>query len=123
MIFSGLDDKVRSLLRYQLYIDFLFMAAVYPGIASLCMIGYHKNKRWGLKKLLLVFAALQGLAWLCDIFENRYLLKWISDPGAIGELGFYHALVWTKWLVALSGLTAALLSLFRRTNSPNPAKS
>ena len=43
-IFSGIDDKVRTILSYHLSFDFIFMAGAYPGIACLCMMAVQKVK-------------------------------------------------------------------------------
>src|SRR6188474_3934336 len=41
-IFSGISDKVKTILGYHLSFDFIFMAGVYPGIACLCMLAAAK---------------------------------------------------------------------------------
>jgi hypothetical protein len=74
-ILSGIDEKVKTILRYHLSFDFLFMAGVYPGIASLCMIVRNKFRTRSVKNLLLTFAVLQTAAWGCDIYENICLLQ------------------------------------------------
>jgi hypothetical protein len=107
-ILSGLDDRVRTILRYHLSFDFAFMAGVYPGIAALCMMAREKVTGNFLKKLLLFLAALQTIAWVCDIIENYWLLHWIKNPVIGNEFGTYHFIVATKWIIALTG---ALLSI------------
>jgi len=107
-IFSGLDTHVRTILRYLLYFDFAFMAGVYPGIISLCMMARKKTASPFLKRLLIIIAWFQLFAWSGDIIENYYLLSWIQEPVIGNELVLYHFIVGTKWVIALSG---ALLSV------------
>lgn len=113
-ILAGLDDHVRAILRYQLVFDFVFMAAVYPGIAALCLMA--KNNLAGslLKKVLLALAFLQIVAWGFDILENYYLLKWINEPVIGNEFGFYHFVVAAKWIIALSGALPAIPLALRK---------
>lgn len=112
-IFSGIDDKVRTILSYHLSIDFIFMAGCYPGITCLCMKAAQKIKSknpiaTGSKKLLFLLASLQLLAWAFDIIENYYLLKWLKQPIIGNEFGFYHVIVYSKWIIALTGTLIAM---------------
>ncbi len=107
-ILSGLDGHVRTILRYHLSFDFAFMVGVYPGIAALCMMAREKSVKKLLRKILLVAALLQIIAWGCDIAENYYLFKWIKNPVIGSEFLRYHFIVAIKWIIALSG---ALLSI------------
>jgi len=107
-ILSGLDEKVKTILRYHLYFDFAFMAGVYPGIAALCMMASDKVVNPVMKKILIVFALLQALAFGCDIVENRYLLEWISHPETAKDFGLYHLVVKAKWVIALTGALLAI---------------
>ena len=109
-ILSGLDDHVRTILRYHLVFDFAFMAGVYPGIAAICMIVKRKLKIRLLQQVLTGLAILQLAAWGCDIAENSYLLKWISDPSSISGFTGYHLIVAAKWILALAGILMALLA-------------
>ena len=61
-ILSGLEDPVKNILRYHLSFDFAFMAAVYPGIAALCMMAREKLGMGAIKKILAVLAILQLFA-------------------------------------------------------------
>lgn len=107
-ILAGLDEHVKTILRYHLSFDFIFMAGVYPGIAALCMIARERSGHVILKKILFVLAALQALAWGGDIFENICLFKWINDPAIGNDFVCYRLIVAAKWIIAL---TAALLSI------------
>ncbi len=113
-ILSGLEEPVRSLLRYHLRFDFAFMAGVYPGIAALCMMARFKTQRTWLRNLLLALALLQVLAFACDVIENLFLLKWLGDPGSVTDFEFYHAVVWVKWSLALSGALLSIPVVVRR---------
>ena len=100
-IFSEIDPHVRSVLRYHLVFDFVFMIGVYPGIAALCMMAREKRKNKTLRKILLICAVLQILALGCDVMENFYLLKWLNVPLIGNEFIFFHSVVAVKWVVAL----------------------
>jgi len=113
-ILSGIDDKVKTILGYHLSFDFIFMAGCYPGIACLCMMAVSKVKGSDFKKLLFILACLQLFAWAFDIIENFYLLKWLKQPVIGNEFGFYHAVVYSKWIIALS---AALISIVIHVSS------
>jgi hypothetical protein len=119
-IFSGITDKVKTILGYHLSFDFIFMAGVYPGIACLCMMAREKVKSKTLKIILFLFASLQIVAWAFDITENYYLLKWLKIPMIGDEFGFYHVVVYSKWIIALTGALFAIVilvgSMFKRKN-------
>ena len=108
-ILGGLDERVRTILRYHLSFDFIFMVGVYPGIAGLCMMAREKQGGRVIRNLLLLLACFQLIAWICDIAENNWLFGWILKPNIEeAEFSFYHLFVWTKWVIVLSG---ALLSI------------
>src|SRR5215207_3260899 len=108
-IFTGIDDKVRTILSYHLSFDFIFMAGCYPGIACLCMMAARKAPiAIGSKKILFFLASVQLLAWAFDIIENYYLLKWLKQPTIGNEFGFYHVIVYSKWIIALTGALFAI---------------
>lgn len=113
-ILAGLDEHVKTILRYHLSFDFVFMAGVYPGIAALCMMAREKSVNGILKKILFVLAALQALAWGCDIFENLCLLKWIKNPVIGNDFACYHLIVAAKWIIALTGAVLAIPLALRR---------
>ena len=107
-IFSGIDARIKTILGYHLYFDFIFMAGVYPGIASLCMMASEKVNGRVIKIILFGLAFLQLAGWGFDITENYYLLKWLKQPVIGEEFGFYHVVVYTKWAIALTGIFFAL---------------
>ena len=107
-ILAGLDEHVKTILRYHLCFDFVFMAGVYPGIAALCMMARDKSAGALIRKILFAFAVLQMVAWGCDILENCYLLRWIKDPVIGNEFSFYHIVVYAKWGIALTGAILAI---------------
>ncbi len=119
-IFSGINDKVRTILNYHLSFDFIFMAGCFPGIASLCMMASERLTSKNIKRVLFIFAFLQLFAWAFDIIENYYLLRWLSHPVIGNEFGFFHVIVYSKWAIALGGTLTALstlvASLFKRKN-------
>lgn len=114
-ILSGIDVHVKAILKYHLTFDFAFMAGVYPGIAALCMIAREKVKSGLLKKILFIFAALQLLAWSCDVAENSFLFKWIRQPKIGNEFLLYHIIVWTKWILAVVAALLAIPLALRRS--------
>ena len=113
-ILAGLDEHVKTILRYHLSFDFAFMAGVYPGIAALCMMARHKLAGTGIRKILLALALLQILAWACDIFENYCLLKWIKDPVVGDDFNFYHLVVSAKWIIVVTGALFAVPLAIRK---------
>lgn len=115
-ILSGIDPEVKTLLRSHLYFDFVFMMGVYPGIAALCMMAISKTHGQSLKKILLLAACMQPVAFACDLVENLFLLKWIAHPDAVSQFQLYHLLVIIKWVLALAGALLAIpLSLKKVT--------
>jgi hypothetical protein len=126
LIFSGIDDKVKTILGYHLSFDFVFMAGCYPGIACLCMMAGEKVKNKNAKIFLRLLACFPLLAWAFDVVENYYLLKWLATPVIGPEFGFYHAVVYSKWILALSGFFFAagwllIIYLKKKTRHPKSA--
>ncbi len=113
-ILSGISPAVKQILGYHLYFDFAFMAGVYPGIASLCMMARGKTRIGWIRQLLLMLAIGQGIAWVCDIIENIYLLNWIRHPETVGPLTTYHSVVLLKWILALTGALFAIPMAIRK---------
>jgi hypothetical protein len=110
-ILTGIDSHTKSVLSYQLYFDFVFMAGVYPGIAALCMIAGEKPESTVFRKILFLLALIQTLAWIADIRENLYLLKWIKQPAMYDNFNLYHFIVYGKWMIALTGFFIAVFVL------------
>jgi len=110
-IFSGISDKVKAILGYHLSFDFIFMAGCYPGIASLCMMASAKVTNKNLKRILFILAFLQIFGWTFDVIENYYLLKWLKNPLIGDEFSFYHVVVYSKWIIALTGALLAIVIL------------
>ena len=119
-IFSGINDKVKTILGYHLNFDFVFMAGCYPGIASLCMMASAKVTGKNLKRILFMLAFLQIFGWTFDVVENYYLLKWLTTLMIGDEFSFYHVVVYSKWIVALTGalfaISVLVSSVFKRKN-------
>ncbi|HEY6504590.1 MAG TPA: hypothetical protein VIZ28_11495 [Chitinophagaceae bacterium] len=116
-IMTGLDDHVRSILSYHLHFDFVFMAGVFPGIAALCILAGRKVAG-NPGKLLFALAVLLAVAWVCDIYENLCLLKWMKAPVIGNEFGLYHFIVAAKWIIVLSGIfvSGAVFLFVRKKN-------
>jgi hypothetical protein len=119
-LFSGLDERVRTILQYHLYFDFAFMAGVYPGILCLCMMARKRRVTQWVQRLLLVVGLLQFVAWGCDVVENLFLLQWIAKPGKVSSFGLYHTVVFAKWILVLLGVFASLAVLIAGKRSPTP---
>lgn len=105
-----MDMPVKKKVRQHLKIDFLFMLAVYPGIAMLCyklalnirldsFIGHY---------ILTLVAISQGLAWLFDVLENTMLLRKIKSPfvGSDGLYRLYKWMVGLKYFIVLTGINS-----------------
>lgn len=110
-IMSGVDSHTKSVLGYQLYFDFAFMAGVYPGIAALCMIAREKLVSPGFRKFFFMLAFMQSLAWVADINENLYLLRWLKQPVIGDNFSLYHFIVYAKWIMALAGFFISVFVL------------
>ena len=113
-ILSGLDERVQTILRYHLYFDFAFMAGVYPGITSLCMMAREKITSPAAKKILYLLALFQLMAWAADLIENYYLLQWIKVPHIGNEFEWYHGIVMVKWILALTGILLSIPIVLRK---------
>jgi len=103
-VLAGLDQRVATILNYHLHFDFAFMAGIFPGIAALCMMARERTGKNGFKKMLIILALLQMLAWALDITENTFLLSWVRNPHiAANDFKLFHVAVATKWIIALLG--------------------
>jgi hypothetical protein len=117
-VLTHIDQSARIALNYQLIFDFVFMAGIYPAIASLCMIAREKQHASGVRNFLFAMAMLQPVAWAFDVTENIYLLNWLEKPEIGDDFGMYHNLVAAKWIIALVGSVSAILFiLFRKKSS------
>jgi len=121
-ILSHIDLSTKLALNYQLIFDFVFMAGIYPAIASLCMMAREKQTATGARNFLFAVAILQPVAWAFDVTENIYLLGWLDKPEIGDEFGTYHNIVAAKWIIALFGSLSAIIFLLfqRKVSTPNP---
>ena len=108
IILKGIDDHVKTILRYHLNFDFAFMGGVYPGIVALCMMAKEKAQDNRIKKMLVIVSASQLIAWGSDITENLYLLKWAKNSTIGNDFGQYHFIVAAKWVIAITGVLVAI---------------
>lgn len=103
-LLKSLDDKTSTVVNYHLHFDFFFMAGVFPGIASICMLARERVERKLIRSALFSIALLQLIAWGCDIYENTHLIKWLKDPSSINNFELYHVLVRLKFIIAFTGI-------------------
>lgn len=97
---------VRKAVRLHLWVDFLFMAGLYPSIALLC---YMLGEKTGMGIYFFwIIGALQGGAWLCDILENVFLLRKLRKPEPGKQFSSYSFFVYTKFIIAYAGLGVTL---------------
>lgn len=111
---AQLAVKTTRALKTQLWLDFVFMPALYGSIFILSMkvsmmmfyIGH---------KLFAIFAWLQFIAWLCDIIENIYLLNKIR-PDPLISTPFVHksyeVLEMIKWGLPLLVAVCSVAAIF-----------
>lgn len=111
---AQLAVKTTRALKTQLWLDFVFMPALYGSIFILSMkvsmmmfyIGH---------KLFAIFAWLQFIAWLCDIIENIYLLNKIR-PDPLISTPFVHksyeVLEIIKWGLPLLVAVCSVAAIF-----------
>jgi hypothetical protein len=111
---TAIKPAVKIALNYQLIFDFVFMAGIYPAIAALCMMVREKINAVPAKSVLFALAMLQPVAWAFDVTENYFLLKWMDAPQIGDEFSTYRNVVIAKWLIALTGVIAALVVLLFR---------
>ena len=119
-LLAGLDDKTRTIVSYHLHFDFLFMAGVFPGLVSICMMTRERTANKLVQSLLILFAFLQIFAWGFDVYENLHLIKWLKYPSTVEGIDFFHLLVQLKFLFAFGALLVSLIAfLFFRKKSTN----
>ena len=84
------------------------------------MIASAKVAGKNLKRILFFLAFMQIFGWTFDVVENYYLLKWLKNPVIGDEFDFYHIVVYSKWIIALTGALLAIVilvgSVFKRKN-------
>jgi hypothetical protein len=68
----------------------------------------------GSRQFLFILAGLQLIAWAGDITEDLYLLKWLKRPSIGDEFGFYHIIVYAKWIISLAGFIIAVSVLISK---------
>ena len=104
------NKAIRSL-KNNLYLDFLFMPAIYGCVFLLCMHVSNKSTAIG-HPAFAAMAWLQLAAWVFDIIENIYLLRKIkpdSQPSQRLPHQLYHYMVLAKWAIALFGGICSLM--------------
>ena len=109
-----LVKKTTKALKSQLWLDFLFMPALYGSIFILSMKVSAKMIYFG-HKLFAVFAWLLFLAWLCDIIENIYLLNKIRPDPEISKPFVhksYEILEMVKWGIPLLTAVCSIAAIF-----------
>jgi len=109
------STKAIKAFRLHMMVDFMFMIAVYMGIFLLCMKAADKMTSLLGEYFFSLLAWGQLVAWICDLFENRYLLNQLSaDAKPATEEGhiFFQRVVAVKWILTLLGSVCALAAFF-----------
>lgn len=107
------DMSIRAL-KAQLWVDFIFIPALYGSVFLLCMTAAH-HLTGGWMTFFLVLAWLQVLALLCDLAENIFLFVTIRPDlkdNEIAGFSFYQIVVYTKWMIVLTGSVCVLSAFF-----------
>lgn len=97
----------------HLAIDYLFMLAVYPGIALLCCITANRMDHIG-KWFFWLLAALQLFAWLFDVLENIYLAQKLRNPVEHASEQPFNRFIWrvkAKFILGFAGAICAVFAL------------
>ena len=113
-ILSNLDDLAKTALNNHLHFDFAFMAGIFPGATSLCMMARNKIVARSWKKFFFILAFFQLAAWAGDVTENLYLLKWAKQPVIGNEFALYRFIVSAKWIIGLMSVALAVPVLIAR---------
>lgn len=109
-LLSSATSDGKWALRMHLLVDFLFMIAVYPMIAILCLA---LGEKTGMGKYFFwLIAALQMVAFLFDILENLYLLRRLRKPQVSGGFGRFTFFVYAKFMLAFLGVSVTLPVIF-----------
>jgi hypothetical protein len=107
------QSRTLSALRGQLWVDFLFMPALYGSIFLLCIQVANKMTPSG-EIFFECLAWLQLIAWLFDAMENGYLLNKIKPgvtPSTPEVHKAYQQMVFAKWILLLTGIVCAFSAL------------
>lgn len=105
--------RTLSALRGQLWVDFLFMPALYGSIFLLCVQVANKMTPAG-EIFFECLAWLQLIAWLFDAMENSYLLGKIRPdvtPSTKEVHRAYQQMVFAKWILLLTGIVCSFSAL------------
>ena len=99
-------------LKNSLYLDFLFMAGLYPCIFLLCINTALRMHHAG-RVIFLLLAWSQVFAWIFDILENLYLLRKLKYPvpARVKMHYLYKKMVTAKWFLATLGAFCSLFAL------------
>ena len=111
---NGLSRKAVKAVKTQLYLDFIFMPAVYGTIFILSMNVSMKMIYFG-HKLFAALAWLQIVSWICDIIENVYLLNKLKPKPVVSSPTVQKAferLEVIKWSFPLIASVCSLAAIF-----------
>jgi hypothetical protein len=109
-----LAKKSLKAFKSQLYIDFLFMPALYGSVFILCMKVSSKMIYFG-HKFFIFLAWLQLVSWLFDIIENIYLLNKIQPNPTVSTPCVqvaYTVMEIIKWTIPLVAIVCSIAALF-----------
>ncbi|UYQ95059.1 hypothetical protein MKQ68_08120 [Chitinophaga horti] len=110
-----MPDTAKRAVRRHLAADYLFMLAVYPGIALLCCIAADRMKPSVGAWFFWALAALQIVPWLFDVMENSYLARKLNKPVVDEQRPkAFHRFVWrvqAKFVIAVTGAITAVFAL------------
>lgn len=108
------SKKALNALKNQLYLDFLFMPAVYGGIFLLCMKVADKMTSNIGENFFAALAWLQFVPLVLDICENIHLLGKVK-PGAKASSSQTHksfrTIVGFKWGISLLAMVCSVAAL------------
>lgn len=110
---NRMSHEVKMQLKKHLNVDFIFMLAVYPGVAILCFKAAHSIDTNTGSIILEAMGWAQIIPWICDIIENIILIKKVNEPQK--EMLFtYNTFKWLvgiKFGIALLAITSVLFSM------------
>jgi hypothetical protein len=111
---GNLINKTLKALKGNLYLDFLYMPALYGSIFILSMKVSMKMTYFG-HKLFAVLAWCQFIAWLGDVIENIYLLNKIRPDSVVSTPlvhKAYEILEIVKWVIPLITVVCSIAAMF-----------